>query len=363
MTDCIIVGGGIIGMLTARELSAAGADVLLLERARLGGESSWAGGGILSPLYPWRYADSVNALAKFSQRIYPSIAEDLITETGIDPEFNRCGLLVLDQDENDQAMGWAEQWDMQLAFLDSVEAVHQREPELNSAYSRANWLPEIAQMRNPRLVKALAASLPGKNITVVEHCDIQQLLVHQGAIQGVQSADSIYKADKVIVAGGAWSAQIVGEQQQPPAIEPVKGQMILFKAAPGLLRTMVLSGGRYLIPRRDGRILAGSTLEHTGFEKQTTDDAMQSLRQSAINLIPALAEFDIEHHWAGLRPGTDQGIPYICQHPEIKGLYINSGHYRNGVILGAASARLMSELVTGKPAELDITPYGFEKEH
>ncbi|MDH5735690.1 MAG: FAD-dependent oxidoreductase, partial [Gammaproteobacteria bacterium] len=113
----------------------------------------------------------------------------------------------------------------------------------------------------------------------------------------------------------------------------------------------------------DGRILAGSTLEHTGFEKQTTDDALHSLKQSAIELVPALAEFPIEHHWAGLRPGTQQGIPYICQHPEIKGLYINSGHYRNGVILGAASAKLMSDLLTGKQPELDLTPYQFEQQH
>jgi len=350
-------------MLTARELQAEGADVLLLEKGLLGGESSWAGGGILSPLYPWRYGDAVNALAKYSQQVYSSIAEQLFAESGIDPEYIQSGLMVLDQDENDLANTWAGQWDMQLDVLLSASDINPYEPELNSVVNRALWLPNIAQMRNPRLVKALAGSLEQRNINCVEHCEIQQLIEVNGVIQGVKTADDVYKADRVIVAGGAWSANIIGSHTRQPEIAPVKGQMILFKARQGLLRTMVLSGGRYLIPRRDGRILAGSTLEHTGFEKQTTDDALHSLKQSAIELVPALAEFPIEHHWAGLRPGTQQGIPYICQHPEIKGLYINSGHYRNGVILGAASAKLMSDLLTGKQPELDLTPYQFEQQH
>ena len=363
MSDCIIIGGGIIGMLTARELSASGVDVLLLERGRLGAESSWAGGGILSPLYPWRYDDSISALARYSQQVYPLIAEQLLAESGVDPEYNQCGLMVLDQDENDQAQAWAKQWGMSLELLESQQVVNQYEPELNSIVDRALWLPEIAQMRNPRLVKALAGSIETKKVKAIQHCEIQQLIEKQGVIQGVKTADTVYTTDRVIVAGGAWSANIIKQNAPQPDIEPVKGQMILFKARQGLLKTMVLSGGRYLIPRRDGRILAGSTLEHTGFEKDITEDALQNLKQSAIDLIPALADYPVEHHWAGLRPGTPQGIPYICQHPAIKGLYINSGHYRNGVILGAASAKLMADLVTGKPPELDMKPYQFEQQH
>ena len=363
MSDCIIIGGGIIGMLTARELHASGLDVLLLERGRLGAESSWAGGGILSPLYPWRYDDSVNALARYSQQVYAEIAEQLMADSGIDPEYNQCGLMVLDQDEKDHAQAWARQWHMPLNMLASQQAINQYEPELNASVKQALWLPEIAQMRNPRLVKALSGSLREKKIKVIEHCEIKQLLEKQGVIQGVKTADTVYTGTRVIVAGGAWSANIIKKNIPQPEIEPVKGQMILFKARQGLLKTMVLSGGRYLIPRRDGRILAGSTLEHTGFEKSITEDAMLSLKQSAIDLIPALADYPVEHHWAGLRPGTPQGIPYICQHPAIKGLYINSGHYRNGVILGAASAKLMADLVMGEQPELDIKPYQFEQEH
>ena len=350
-------------MLTARELSDSGVNVLLLERGKLGAESSWAGGGILSPLYPWRYDDSVNALASYSQKTYPRIAEQLLAESDIDPEYNQCGLMVLDQDENDQASAWAKQWRMPLDVLESQQLVNQHEPALNSIVKQALWLPDIAQMRNPRLVKALAGSLAEKKIKVIEHCEIEQLIEKQGVIQGIKTADSVYMADRVIIASGAWTASLINNNIPQPHIEPVKGQMILFKAPQGLLKTMVLSGGRYLIPRRDGRILAGSTLEHTGFEKNLTEDAMQSLKQSAIDLIPALVNYPIEHHWAGLRPGTQQGIPYICQHPAIKGLYINSGHYRNGVILGAASAKLMADLVIGKPTELDMTPYQFEQSH
>jgi glycine oxidase len=126
---------------------------------------------------------------------------------------------------------------------------------------------------------------------------------------------------------------------------------------------MVLSAGHYIIPRRDGRVLAGSTLEHTGFNKFTTAAALEVLKNAAVQIIPALDAFEIERHWAGLRPGTANGIPYICEHPEITGLLINAGHYRNGIVLGAASARLMTELVAGKDMSLEPSSYAMDAQH
>ena len=167
----------------------------------------------------------------------------------------------------------------------------------------------------------------------------------------------------MIVAGGAWTSKIIQAFARPPAVKPVKGQMILFKGEPGVLKTIVLSQGRYLIPRRDGRIVVGSTLENTDYDKSITASAQTNLAAAAIELMPALAAVPIEHHWAGLRPGSEQGVPYICEHPEIHGLYINSGHYRNGVILGAGSAQLMADLICETAPAIDPTFYGFDAEH
>ena len=363
MTDIIIIGGGLIGMMTARELHQAGADVLLLERGQLGGESTWAGGGILSPLYPWRYSDAVNALAKQSQQVYQQVAEELLDETGIDPEYINSGLLVLDQDELDQAKVWAVRWRMQLQKLSSTTEIRQCEPALSTQYDVGMWLPEICQMRNPRLVKALRASLDHRKIPYIEHAEVQQLLMNNQRVAGVKTSGKEYRADKLVVAGGAWSARIISENIQPPQIEPVKGQMIIFKAEHGLLNRIVLSNGRYLIPRKDGRILAGSTLEFTEFNKQTTVEARDELMAAAIGLVPALNEYPVEHHWAGLRPGSPQGVPYICEHPEMNGLFINSGHYRNGVILGAASCQLLTDIIMRRAPVIDPAPYALTAKH
>ncbi|MDH5765195.1 MAG: FAD-binding oxidoreductase, partial [Gammaproteobacteria bacterium] len=239
-------------MLTAREIAATGADVLLLERGSMGGESSWAGGGILSPLYPWRYDDAVNALASYSQRLYPAMAKELLAESEIDPEYNSCGLMVLDQNELVQAEKWAAKWHMNLEILDTGKLVQQVEPGLGAAVTNALWLPDIAQMRNPRLVKSLAGSLRKRHIKYLENCEVKRLVVSKNRVTGVVTGSGNYQANKIIIAGGAWSKNIIGIELPQPEIEPVKGQMILFRAKPGILSTMVLNQGRYLIPRRDG---------------------------------------------------------------------------------------------------------------
>lgn len=362
MVDVIVVGAGLIGMLTARELQQRGARVLLLERGKAGGESTWAGGGILSPLYPWRYTDAVNVLANYGHQAYPKIAEALLAESGIDPEYTRSGMLILDQNEQDAARDWALRWHMQLDVLKDV-ALREQEPALNSAVSSALWLPQIAQIRNPRLIKSVVGSLRHRNIVYMEGTDVTTLEIENNRVQGVRTAQTTFRADKVLIAGGAWSANLIKEITRPPQVQPVKGQMILFKGEPGMLKSMILSQGRYLIPRRDGRILAGSTLEYSAFDKSITDNALQDLREAAISLAPQLATLPVEHHWAGLRPGTHQGVPYICQHPDIHGLYINSGHFRNGVILGAASARLMAELICCATPTIDPAFYSFDASH
>lgn len=362
MTDCIVIGGGLIGMLTARELQQRGVEVLLLEKGVLGGESSWAGGGILSPLYPWRYADAVNVLARYGQQHWAAISQQLREESGIDPEYTVSGMLVLDAQPLDGVMAWAQTWRQRLELVRD-EALHRLEPGLAADYHSALWLPEIAQVRNPRLVKSLRGSLQQRGIKFIEGAEVCSLELVHGRVQAVHTATTRYVTQNVVVAGGAWSARILQQLGQSPRVEPVKGQMIVLRGEPGQLKSIVLSQGRYLIPRRDGRILVGSTLEYTGFDKQITTEAGASLYASALKILPQLERLPIEHHWAGLRPGSEQGVPYICRHPQIDGLYINTGHFRNGVILGAASARLLTDLLTGVEPAIDPAFYDFEAPH
>jgi len=362
VTDCIVIGGGVIGLLTARSLHLAGLDVLLVERGNLGGESSWAGGGIISPLYPWRYSDAVNRLAEHSKTLYPELAAELQSESGVDCELLSSGMLYTDVDELEVARAWAQKWNQNLELVTGRQALQDIEPALQPDIDRAIWMPDIRQIRNPKLVQALRGSLQARGLRYIEHTEVKDILCSGGKVIGVRTTEQDLPADKVIVASGAWSARVM-QGLGHIDVEPVKGQMLMFHGEPDQIRTMVLSQGHYIIPRRDGRVLAGSTLEKTGFEKQTTEDAMKKLSADAAALAPLLAELPIERQWAGLRPGTLNGIPYICAHSEIDGLYIHAGHYRNGIVLGPASAQLLTEIVLEQETFCDASDYAMNAAH
>ncbi len=356
MSDCLIIGGGIIGMLTALELAQAGFKVSIVERGKIGQEASWAGGGILSPLYPWRHPTAVTTLSQWSQTHYPEFFNQILQTTDIDPEYVGNGLLILDTEEYTQAKAWAEQYQIPLQLL-SGENIYDCEPELGQ-FKEAFWLPMISQVRNPRLMKALRKALELADIALLEHYQVTALEVLGQKNIGIHTENHGFLAAKhVVIAAGAWSGRLLNTINIPLDISPVRGQMILFSAQPGLMSRIILSNEHYIIPRRDGCILAGSTLEQTGFKKETTERALQNLKYSAITFVPRLADYRITHHWAGLRPSSPNGIPYICQHPNIEGLYINTGHFRNGVVLGLASARLMGDIILERSPILDPEPY------
>ena len=358
MIDFIVVGGGLSGMLVARELSAGGARVSLLERGELGKEASWAGGGILSPLYPWRYSDAVMALSRWSQAVYPRFAADITQETGIDPEWESSGLLILEPGEMENAIQWAQHWNVAIEKIPNGK-LNELEPGL-APHSGAGGLllPEVAQIRNPRLLKALARSLQVRGVEIKTHTEVFEFVEHGDEVIGVRTKDKVMYAAGIVVTAGAWTAPLLHSREGlEKRIEPVRGQMLLFKAEPGQVQHIVLKGDHYLVPRRDGRVLAGSTLEYVGFDKSTTHRAYDELYAAAIELIPNLAQFQVELHWAGLRPGSPQGIPLIGRHPRLRGLYINAGHFRNGVVTGPASARLLADIIFERKPCIDPAPY------
>lgn len=359
MQQVLVIGGGVIGMLTARELLASGVAVTLLDRQAVAQESSWAGGGILSPLYPWRYLDSVTRLASFSQSVYPHLAGELLQDTGIDPEYQPSGMLVMAPDEAAQALAWAARQARRVEQIDSC-ACAALEPALAEPPASALWLPEVGQIRNPRLTRALRADILRRGATLLEHRPSTGLLRTGDRVTAVQTPAGAVTADAVVVCAGAWTAELLADLGQATEVHPVRGQMLLFHGRPDAVRRIVLEQNRYLIPRRDGRVLFGSTLEQVGFDKSTTAAAREELYQLAVSRFPVLRNFPIERQWAGLRPGSPGGVPYIARHPRFANLYVNAGHFRNGIVLAPASARLLADLLLGRAPVVDPRPYALE---
>lgn len=354
--DVLVVGGGVLGMMTARELALAGRRVTLLERGQTGREASWAGGGIVSPLYPWRYPAAVTALATPAQAAYPALAGALRAETGIDPEYFPCGMLMLDARDEAEALAWARSHGREVLPETGAQS-RARVPGLAPHWRAGLWMPTVANVRNPRLLQALRASLAHHGVAVVEGAEVNGWRMTGGRVQAACVADGReFAAAEFVVCGGAWSGHLLASAGHPVELRPVRGQMLLYKPA-SVPPCIVLAEGRYVIPRRDGHVLCGSTLEETGFDKSTTEEALASLRVSAARLWPALADEAPVLQWAGLRPAAPEGIPYIGAVPGRDNLWVNAGQFRNGLVLAPASARLLADLLLRRDPAIDPAPY------
>lgn len=356
MFDFVIIGGGIIGLLTAKELVKSGAQVAVIEKNSPGQQASWAAGGILSPMRPWTYTRPVNAISRISESLYQQLATELHQETGIDPEWIPSGMLVVNDENIDTAQQWCQQNDSPHQRLSS-EQVNANYSHLKSFEQAALLRPDVATIRPHRLIAALNSQLLQQGVQFFNGQTAKELAQHNLRVTGIQTNQELIQAGEYVICGGAWSPSILSDDMPKPDITPVKGQMLCFPPVEIPNMCMVMEQDRYIIPRKDGRIVVGSTRENTGFDASTTQQAFDELTAFAQQLFPALENIKPDHHWAGLRPSSPNSIPYICRIEPYENLSINAGQYRNGIVTAPASASLMANILLNRPTEIDPTPY------
>ncbi|MEQ8785292.1 MAG: glycine oxidase ThiO [Pirellulaceae bacterium] len=366
MHDCLIVGGGVIGLSLAYELAQHGLRVQLLERGRLGREASWAGAGILPPAAAETAAHPLEQLRALSYRLHPIWAARLKEETGIDNGFRRCGGVYLARKVGEAASLHAahglwreEQIDsrrltpQELAQLEPALAPLAQSGRLRAAYH----LPGEMQIRNPHHLQALARACADRGVDLQENVEVVGFRRERGRITHVETNRDAFPVSRLCITSGAWTRLLLEKLSQPNDILPIRGQMILYRCPTKPFTHVINEGPRYLVPRDDGRVLAGSTEEEVGYDKSTTEEGLAELRLFAGELIAELTPGRIEQSWAGLRPGSIDGFPYLGPLPEFDNAYVAAGHFRSGLYMSPGTAVVLGQVVRGIAPEVDLTPF------
>jgi glycine oxidase len=359
-SDVLILGGGVIGLTTAWFLAEAGVRVTIVDKGDFGRGASWAGAGILSPASPEHAHTALDQLRARSWDLFPLLSRKLYERTGIDNGYLCCGGLELFTRADEEP---SDEWHSEGIAFEELQSdeLHHRYPELSPAVQRAYYLPEMAQVRNPRHLKALQAACTACGVSLRPGCAVHRLVGNGSRITSVDTDQGRFSAGCYLLAAGAWSESLLAPLGWQPGIRPVRGQIALLNTGIAAVRPMLLCGKRYVVPRNDGRVLVGSTEEDAGFDARTTAAAIAELLHFAVSLVPNLAEAAVERCWAGLRPGSPDGKPFLGAVPGIDNLFVAAGHFRAGIQLSPATALVMKQLLVGEKSAIPLEEFRLDR--
>jgi glycine oxidase len=364
--DVVIIGGGVIGLSIAYVLAREGIRSTVLDRSVLGREASWAGAGMIAPAGQSRPVHSMSALRSWSAELFPLWSDALREETGIDNGYRRSGGVDVACDEREASAlrTAAGRWRAEGIVFErlAVADIRRVEPALNPSIEVAYFLPDRAQIRNPRHLRALAAAAEARGARLVP-CQAVTGFERAGSrVRAVLTEQGPVPCDCAIVAAGAWSAALLAGLDVDAPTPPVKGQIVLLQTDPPVLKRVIEHECNYLVPRDDGRILVGATEEHAGFDTRVTTEGVLGLLAEAVNLCPCLKHATLERSWAGLRPGSIDTRPYLGRAPGYDNLLVATGHKRAGLQLSPATAELVADLVLARPPRVDLTAFRLDRE-
>jgi glycine oxidase len=352
----LIVGGGIIGCAAAYELARAGCRVTVFERATPGAEASSAAAGLLAPIDESTETNFAR-LALASWRLYPDVVRDLQERTGIDVEYVTRGTIYptsAAQKPRDVAQ-WADLEEFGVERLDGDE-LHRREPALSPKIRHAIFVEGDHWLNNQRLVLAYAQAAVSAGVELRTGCNVSRLIVESGRARTVVTEGERIDGDAVLLAAGAWSSELMTALGAPLRIEPRRGQMIALAHVPSVV-THCVHGEVYLVPRPSGELLIGATVERAGFQRAVTAEGIAGLLRAAIELVPSLGDLPIARTWCGFRPWAPDSLPVLGPWPGVEGLFVATGHFRNGILLAPITARLMTEWITGREPSLAVKDF------
>ncbi len=364
-SDVVIVGGGVIGLSVAYYCAGAGLRVTVLERGSLGREASWAGAGIIPA---GRGATARSPYAKLlgtSSEMWPQISAELREQTGIDNGFVRSGGFEIGFDQADShalrsAAGHYSKEGITWREL-SPAAARELEPVLAGPFAVAYHIPDMAQVRNPRHLKALAAASAKRGARFVTDAPVVGFDRDGDRVLGVRTLDATFAAGSTVVTAGAWSSGVLESLGVALPVKPIRGQIALLATDRILLRHIVMLGREYLVPRLDGRVLVGSTEEDVGYDARPTPTGIHALLDMAIAIAPALGSAHLERTWAGLRPGSPDSKPFIGRVPGLEGLVVASGHYRAGLQLSPVTGVIVKQLIAGEAPCVPIDAFRLDR--
>jgi glycine oxidase len=363
-----IIGAGVIGLGMAWRL-AGRAEVLVFDRGKAGAGASHAAAGMLAACCEAEPGEeALIALGRDSQARWPGFAEELLRASGVDVELRREGTIVLALTADDQAtlahgLEFQQKLGLPLQWI-SAAATRAKEPHLAGKIAGAVFSPQDHQVDNRKLAQALRIAAEAAGAKIYEHRPVKEISVQGGRANGVVFEDGTRaEADIVVLAAGAWSRSVGGlPPDRRPPVRPVKGQMLSLRmdANAPLLQHVLWAPGAYLVPRRDGRLIVGGTVEEKGFDETITAGGMLTLLEAAWRAIPAIEELPIDEIWVGHRPGSRDDAPILGRAP-LDNLFYATGHHRNGILLAPVTADAMAKLILDDVIEPAIKPFGLER--
>ncbi len=345
----VLVGGGLVGALSALRLADAGVDVVVIDKSAPGAEASSAAAGILAAQAEAAGPSPLFDLTLESRALHGPLAEEIRGRTGVDPGYERCGALEVARTESEARSllakcAWQRGRSLPVEPLD-VRALRQREPALAAGFVQGVLFPDDAVLEPARLTAGVVQAAARAGVRFHRGVTARRVVIERGRARGVDTDDGLLEGDAVVLSAGAWSGAIAQGLGDPGSVRPARGQLVELEASPAPIRSVVYAHGGYLVPRGEGRVVVGSTLEFVGFRRGVTAEGMVRLLGLATKTVPTLGEALVARSWSNFRPYTDDHTPIVGMRG-VEGLVLATGHYRSGILLAPITAEIVRDLVT-----------------